>query len=104
MHEPAAAADASRILSIVIPVRNEADNVVPLAREIVHVLAGRRPFEIIFVDGASTDRTARNIRALRQASVPQVRPPASLRALRTKHCRADRRARGARRMDRHAGR
>lgn len=73
MHEPAAAADASRILSIVIPVRDEADNVAPLAREIVDVLAGRRPFEIIFVDDASTDRTARNIRALRRADVPQIR-------------------------------
>jgi dolichol-phosphate mannosyltransferase len=73
MHEPGAAADASRFLSVVVPVRDEADNVAPLAREIVDVLAGVRPFEIIFVDDASTDRTVRNIRALRQASVPQVR-------------------------------
>jgi dolichol-phosphate mannosyltransferase len=74
MHEPGAAVDdASRILSIVIPVRDEADNVAPLAREIVDVLAGVRPFEIIFVDDASTDRTVRNIRTLRQGNVPQVR-------------------------------
>ena len=73
MHEQAAVADASRILSIVIPVRDEADNVAPLAREIVDVLAGTGPFEIIFVDDASTDRTVRNIRALRQSDVPQIR-------------------------------
>jgi dolichol-phosphate mannosyltransferase len=72
MHETHAAADASRILSIVIPVRDEADNVAPLAREIVDVLAGVRPFEIIFVDDASTDRTVRNIRAAR-AGMPQIR-------------------------------
>jgi dolichol-phosphate mannosyltransferase len=73
MHEPGATVDAPRILSIVIPVRDEADNVAPLAREIVAVLADVRPFEIIFVDDASTDRTVRNILAARQASVPQIR-------------------------------
>jgi dolichol-phosphate mannosyltransferase len=72
MHETEAHADASRILSIVIPVRDEADNVAPLAREIVEVLADVRPFEIIFVDDASTDRTVRNIQTTR-ASVPQIR-------------------------------
>jgi dolichol-phosphate mannosyltransferase len=72
MHEPAVA-DASRILSIVIPVRDEADNVAPLAREILDVLAGVRPFEIIFVDDASTDRTVRNIRALRQSQGSHIR-------------------------------
>lgn len=60
MHEPGATVDTSRILSIVIPVRDEADNVAPLAREIVAVLADVRPFEIIFVDDASTARTVRN--------------------------------------------
>lgn len=73
MHEPGATVDTSRILSIVIPVRDEADNVAPLAREIVAVLADVRLFEIIFVDDASTDRTVRNIHAARQASVPQIR-------------------------------
>lgn len=73
MHETHSAADATRILSIVIPVRDEADNVAPLAQEIFDVLDGVRPFEIIFVDDASTDRTVRNIRAARQFSVPQIR-------------------------------
>ena len=73
MHETHTATDATRILSIVIPVRDEAHNVAPLAQEIFDVLDGVRPFEIIFVDDASTDRTVRNIRAARQHSVPQIR-------------------------------
>lgn len=75
MHEPAerAGADALPALSIVIPVRNEADNVAPLAREIHDVLAQRGAFEIIFVDDASTDKTVADIRAARREHVPQVR-------------------------------
>jgi dolichol-phosphate mannosyltransferase len=65
--------DALPTLSIVIPVRNEADNVAPLAREIHDVLAPRGTFEIIFVDDASTDRTVANILAVRHEHVPQVR-------------------------------
>lgn len=43
-------------LSIVIPVYNEAANVVPLYREILSVLAPlRMPFEIIYVDDGSKD-------------------------------------------------
>lgn len=72
MLETAAAGDASRLLSIVIPVRDEEDNVAPLTREIVDVLAGARPFEILFVDDASSDATVRNIQALRQSHA-QVR-------------------------------
>jgi dolichol-phosphate mannosyltransferase len=72
MHETVAAADPARLLSIVIPVRDEADNVGPLAREIADVLAGVRPFEIVFVDDGSTDDTVRNIQGLRQSHA-QVR-------------------------------
>jgi len=73
MHERGSGSDASRILSVVIPVRDEQDNVGPLAREIFDVLAGVRPFEIIFVDDGSTDATVRNIHAVRQNQVPQIR-------------------------------
>lgn len=65
--------DALPALSIVIPVRDEADNVAPLAREIHNVLAQRYAFEIIFVDDASTDKTVANIHAVRREQVPQVR-------------------------------
>jgi dolichol-phosphate mannosyltransferase len=58
-------------LSVVIPVCNEQDNVVPLAREIAAALAGRR-FEVLFVDDGSTDGTVESVRAAR-AEIPEVR-------------------------------
>lgn len=67
-------ADTSRpvCLSVVIPVRDEADNVAPLAREIRDVLSPLCPFEIIFVDDASTDPTAEAIRQAQRA-IPEIR-------------------------------
>ena len=44
-------------LSVVIPVCNERDNVGPLAREIHAALKNRGPFEILFVDDGSSDRS-----------------------------------------------
>ena len=45
-------------VSIVVPVRNEAENVAPLVAEIVSVLDGRWVYEIIYVNDGSTDATA----------------------------------------------
>lgn len=59
-------------LSIVIPVLNEMDNVVPLAREILAALAPALDFEILFVDDGSTDATVDRIRTLR-AEIPTLR-------------------------------
>jgi dolichol-phosphate mannosyltransferase len=59
-------------LSVVVPVCNEAENVGPLAREIADALSGR-PFEILFVDDGSTDKTAEAVRAARDAGIPQIR-------------------------------
>lgn len=50
-------------LSIVIPVRNERDTVVPLVERVRAVDAGM-PKEIIVVDGASTDGTREALEAL----------------------------------------
>ncbi len=52
-------------LSIVIPVFNEADNVAPLHEELSLVLAELgRPYEIVFVDDGSTDRTPERVAAV----------------------------------------
>jgi dolichol-phosphate mannosyltransferase len=64
-------------VSIVVPVRNEAENIAPLIAEIVAALDGRWVYEIIYVDDGSTDATAerlasamtqhKNLRQLRHA-------------------------------------
>ncbi len=51
-------------VSIVVPVRNEADNVGPLIDEICRALDGRFAYEIIFVNDGSTDATGDRLRAL----------------------------------------
>ena len=48
-------------LSVVIPVRNEAENVAPLVAEIRAALDGVCAFEIVYVDDGSTDATAAEI-------------------------------------------
>ena len=48
------------MLSVVIPLFNEEDNVAPLCEEIARVLAGQ-PYEIVLVDDKSTDETLRRI-------------------------------------------
>ena len=57
-------ADAPRV-SIIIPVRNEAGNIVPVLTEIETVLAALAPFEVICVDDGSTDATAAEIAGMR---------------------------------------
>ncbi len=58
-------------VSAVIPVKDEAGNVAPLAREIAAGLAGEA-HEIIFVDDGSSDGTAQALAALK-AELPQLR-------------------------------
>ncbi|BBK41066.1 dolichol-phosphate mannosyltransferase [Allostella vacuolata] len=59
-------------LAVVIPVRNEAENIAPLVAEIRAALGGRTTFEIVYVDDGSTDDTVARIRAL-QPAVPELR-------------------------------
>ena len=59
-------------LSIVIPVKNEADNIVPLAGEIRAALDGLITYEILYVDDGSDDATATEISRL-AGTTPQVR-------------------------------
>ncbi len=44
-------------LSVVVPVFNEAENVLPLLDEIQRALSGRVAFEVVYVDDGSTDGT-----------------------------------------------
>ncbi len=44
-------------VAVVVPVRNEADNVAPLVAEIAATLAGHWPFEVIYVNDGSSDGT-----------------------------------------------
>ena len=45
------------VLSVVVPVKNEVDNVEPLISEIAETLRGQEAFEIIYIDDGSDDGT-----------------------------------------------
>lgn len=59
-------------LSVVVPVKDEVENVGPLVREIASALAGENA-EIIFIDDGSRDGTGDALRALKA----EIRPCAS---------------------------
>ena len=59
-------------VSVVVPVKDEAENVGPLAREIAAAMAGEGPYEMLFVDDGSTDGTAAALTALK-AELPALR-------------------------------
>ena len=61
------------MLSVVIPAKNEQDNIAPLIKEIVTVLRGVCSFEILYVDDGSTDNTYHVLRQLSLSHYPQLR-------------------------------
>ena len=60
-------------LSVVVPVRNEAPNIVPLVGEIRRALEGRFDYEIIYVDDGSEDQLPEALRAARAAAGVRMR-------------------------------
>jgi glycosyltransferase involved in cell wall biosynthesis len=58
-------------ISVVVPVKDEAGNVGPLAREIAAAMKGR-PHEIIFIDDGSSDGTAQALTGLK-GEIPELR-------------------------------
>ena len=59
-------------LSIVVPVRNEAENVAAVAAEIQASLAGKLAFEILFADDGSSDATVAELKKLK-TRIPELR-------------------------------
>ncbi|QQO31158.1 glycosyltransferase family 2 protein [Bradyrhizobium diazoefficiens] len=51
-------------VSIIVPVRNEADNIAPLIEEITAALGERWAYEIIYVNDGSTDATGERLAAV----------------------------------------
>jgi len=59
-------------VAVVVPVRNEAENVGPLIEEIATALRGRESFETVFIDDGSDDGTLIALEAL-MADHPELR-------------------------------
>jgi dolichol-phosphate mannosyltransferase len=60
------------LLSVVVPVRNEAENIRPLIEEIRAALTGVVDYEIIYVNDGSTDGTPQRLKEM-QGVCPQLR-------------------------------
>jgi dolichol-phosphate mannosyltransferase len=60
------------ILSVVVPVFNEMDNIEPLISEILGALREQIAFEIVIVNDASRDQTSERLQAL-QPKTPELR-------------------------------
>jgi dolichol-phosphate mannosyltransferase len=59
-------------MSVVVPVKNEAENIQPLIEEICAALAGKISFEIVYVDDGSDDETPQKLRDM-QARLDNLR-------------------------------
>ena len=59
-------------ISVIVPVKDEVENVAPLAREIAAAIAGEPDAEIIFVDDGSSDGTGDALKSLKQ-ELPRLR-------------------------------
>ncbi len=59
-------------LSVVVPVKNEAENIEPLVREIIAAISNLDEFEIVYVDDGSTDGTLAELKRL-ATELPQLK-------------------------------
>lgn len=59
-------------LSVIVPVKNEQDNIAPLVAEIRAALDGLLEYEIIYVNDGSTDATPSRLKEIQQTT-PQLR-------------------------------
>jgi dolichol-phosphate mannosyltransferase len=75
MNDDMSTSTTAPTISIVVPVRNEADNIAPLIKEIAAALDGRWDYEIVYVDDGSTDATAQRLATImaRRKNVRQIR-------------------------------
>ncbi|MBI2587097.1 MAG: glycosyltransferase family 2 protein [Rhodospirillales bacterium] len=77
---PPVPSGAAPRFSVVVPVRDEADNVGPLIAEIRIAMAAYAPYEIVFIDDGSRDRTPENLKHVagecRELRVIRHREPA----------------------------
>ena len=62
---------SSSFLSIIIPVYNEDENVLPLTKKIETALINYK-FEIIYIDDFSTDNTVKNIKSLQNPNIKLI--------------------------------
>ncbi|MBO6561490.1 MAG: glycosyltransferase family 2 protein [Nisaea sp.] len=69
---PSSGTSGAPLLSVIVPVLNEADNLAPLISEIEAALEGVCAFEILYIDDASTDRTPGILKELK-ATRPHLR-------------------------------
>jgi dolichol-phosphate mannosyltransferase len=75
MNDDMSTSTTAPTISIVVPVRNEADNIGPLIDEISAALDGRWDYEIVYVDDGSADATAQRLATImtRRKNVRQIR-------------------------------
>ncbi|MGB0919780.1 MAG: glycosyltransferase family 2 protein [Alphaproteobacteria bacterium] len=60
-------------IAVVVPIKNEEDNIAPLVREIVTALTGKIPFEIVYVDDGSDDGSLQALQDARADFAPMLR-------------------------------
>lgn len=64
--------DNKNKISVIVPIKNEADNIKPLIDEILTALSSEETFEIIYIDDGSNDNSLKNLQALK-LEIPQLR-------------------------------